>query len=123
MNPVSAEETLIDKFNECKIMKSDKLISPESIGLEEISDQSLNNFWYRRTKEHPGLEFISNNLVELTIDKKDFKKHARAYAAWDNDLQAFSDHDYDRLRLSRGEEDFNFSEQLSDPDFYWLQDQ
>ena len=40
-----------------------------------------------------------------------------------NDFQAFSDHDYKRLRLSRREKDFDFGEQLADPDFYRLQDQ
>ena len=91
--------------------------------MEEISDRCLNSFGYKRTEEYPGLEYICKNLLELKIEKKDFRKHVRAFAAWDDGSQIFNEHDYARLKIERGEEEAYFEDQLKDPEYYWLQDQ
>ena len=102
--------------------KSNKLVSKEIIDIRNISDEWLKSFGYRRIEEFPGIEFISKDLCELSIDQNDFKKYVLAYSAWDNEHQVFNDNDYRRLKLIRGEEEEYFDEQVEE-NLYWLQDQ
>ena len=117
-----AEKVLVEKFNEWETTKSNKLVSEEIIDIRNISDEWLKSFGYRRIEEFPGIEFISKDLCELSIDQNDFKKYVLAYSAWDNEHQVFNDNDYRRLKLIRGEEEEYFDEQVEE-NLYWLQDQ
>ena len=85
-----------------------------------ISDKCLNSFGYRRSDDYPGLKYIWKDLIELKIDEKDFRRHARAFSAWDDGSMSFSEHDFSRLHIAKGEEDAYFQDQLEDPEYYWL---
>ena len=69
VNPQWAEQILIVRINEWEIKKSSKLISEELTEISNISDDWLKSFGYRRIQEFPGIEFISKNLWELTINQ------------------------------------------------------
>ena len=122
VKPQCAAQILIEKFQEWETVKSTKLISEEQVNIDNISNDWLRSFGYRRTEKYPGFEFISKSLSELTIDENDFRKYVKAYSAWNNDHQIFNYNDYMRLKLIRGEEEEYFDDP-AEANLYWLQDQ
>ena len=64
-----AAQILIEKFQEWETVKSTKLISEEQVNIDNISNDWLRSFGYRRTEKYPGFEFTSKTCQNWPLMK------------------------------------------------------